>query len=349
MHETVSKYWDINKILPFNRCFNLINGKRSIGKSYTTQLFMLKRAINKGQEFVYIVRTQDEKKKGILGSAFEKVIANEFPKTTIESTTETMFLVIEDEDGNKEKTILGYCIALTECVKIKKRSFPNVKFLMFDEYMLEEKQNISYVNGWNEPDLLLSIYHTIDREQDKVICFLLGNNTSFYNPYHLHPAFKVPHVNKGEIWTSENVLFQWAVGSAELEEEKSQSKFLKMIDTTKYGQYASKGDYIDDNLEFIKKRDDNARHYFNIIYNNTTFGIWLSQQNGEIYVSYKYDPSCKLNYAFDVQDHKENTLLTKDKRNTLLQWLASNFKRGNVKFESMEIKKRTENAIMMIL
>ena len=68
----MGKYWDINKILCFNRCFNLINGERSIGKSYTTQKFFIKRAIEKGQEFVYIVRTQDEKKKGILHPPLKK-------------------------------------------------------------------------------------------------------------------------------------------------------------------------------------------------------------------------------------------------------------------------------------
>lgn len=346
----MSKYWDINKILPYNRCFNLINGERSIGKSYTTQKFLLKRALERGQEFVYIVRTQvNEKQKGILGSAFEKVIQNEFDGLDIKSNTEEMWLEFENENGVKEEKTLGYCFALTECVKIKKRSFPNVKYLMFDEYMLEENQAISYVNGWNEPDLLLSMYHTIDRENDKVVCFLLGNNTSFYNPYHLHRAFNIPPVKKGEMWYNENILFQWATSSEELKEEKAKSKFLRMIEPTKYGQYAVKGDYIDDNTEFIGKRDASALHYFSFDYNEETFGVWLSRQLGVIYISDKYDPSCKIHFAFSLKDHKENTLLTKDKKNTLLQWLAKNFKMGNVKFESMEIKKKSEQAIMTLL
>ena len=345
----LSKYWDINKILPYNRCFNLINGERSIGKSYTTQKFIVKRAIERGQEFVYIVRTQDEKKKGIFESAFQKVLQNEFGNYNFKFNSEEMFHEYDNEAGEKEIVRLGYCFALTECVKIKKRSFPNVKYLMFDEYMLEANQSISYVNGWNEPDLFLSMYHTIDRENDKVVCFLLGNNTSFYNPYHMHKAFNIPQIKKGELWYNENVLFQWATCTEELKEDKAASKFLRMIEPTKYGQYAAKGDYIDDNTEFIGKKDSSATHYFTFDYNENTFGVWLSRNEGVIYISEKYDPSCKIHFAFSLKDHKENTLLTKDKHNTLLQWLARNFKLGNVKFETMEIKRKTEGAILTLL
>ena len=274
---------------------------------------------------------------------------NEFEKFTIKANTETIWLEVENESGDIEKQTLGYCFALTECVKIKKRSFPNVKWLLFDEYMLEDKQSISYVNGWNEPDLFLSIYHTIDREQDRVVCFLLGNNTSFYNPYHMHKAFNIPHVEKGEIWYNENVLFQWATSTEELRNDKANSKFLRMISPTTYGQYAVKGDYIDDNTEFIEKRPAGCNHYFMFVYQGFTFGVWVSRETGRLYISDKYDPSCRLSYALTVDDHSENTMLTKDKRNTVLQWFAKNFKLGNVKFESMEIKKKSEGAILLLM
>ena len=51
------KYWDIGEILAYQRNFNFINGERSIGKSYTTLKFMIKKAIQTGCEFVYIVST----------------------------------------------------------------------------------------------------------------------------------------------------------------------------------------------------------------------------------------------------------------------------------------------------
>lgn len=344
------KYWNINQILPYQRCFNLINGERSIGKTYTTLKFVVNRALHRGQEFVYIVRTQDEKKRGVMEKALNKVLQHEFKNEKFAFTQEEAYRLIEDEDGNvEEKTVIGYCIALSEAIKIKKQSFPNVKYLVFDEYMLEEKQSSSYVNGWKEPDLFLNIYHTIDREEDRVICFLLGNNTSFYNPYHMHKAFDIPPVKKGGLWYSENVLFQWAVGSDELKEDKNKCKFLKMIAKTEYGTYAKEGDYVNDSYDFVETMTCDVRHMFNIEYQCVTYGIWVDNGIGRVYVSLKYDPSCKLTYALTIDDHTENTLLTRNKNNTTLQWLAKNFKLGNVRFESMVVKVRTENAIKLLL
>lgn len=346
----MSKYWDINRILPYQRCFNFINAERSIGKTYTTEKFVLDKCLKNSIEFVYLVRTQDEKKKGILQSAFEKVTLKEFPKTEYEYNNEEMTLVIRDEEGEvQEKVTLGYCLALSEAVKIKKRSFPKVKYLIFDEYMLENKQGGQYVNGWKEPDLFLSIYHTIDREEDRVICFLLGNNTAFYNPYHLHPAFNIPNIEKGQIWTSENVLFQWAISSNELREEKTKCKFLKMLNNTTYGRYAKDGDYIDDNYNFIEKMSSTSKYAMTLEYDGLDFGVYNDMKNGVIYISDKIDPSCKLVYALTLEDHKENTLLTRAGNVSQLKWLSNNFKLGNVRFISMEVKIKCEKAIALLL
>ena len=340
----MGKYWDIGKILSYQRNFNFINGERSIGKTYTTEKFFIDKAIKTGKEFVYITRTQDEKRNGIFKEAFSKVISREFPDKEIIFTNEECILKIDEY-----KRCLGYCIALSEALKIKKRSFPNVYYLMFDEYMLENKGLTRYVNGWKEPELFLSLYHTIDREEDRVICFLLGNNTTFYNPYHMHPAFQIPHIKKGQIWAGENVLFQWAEGTEELREEKANCKFLKMLNDTTYGKYAVKGDYIEDSDEFIEKRSAEARVSFNIEYMGNTYGIWNDMKHGRIYIDTKTDPDCTLNYALTLEDHSENTMLTSTKSISCLNWLSQNFKLGNVRFVSMEVKKMCEGAINLIL
>ena len=337
------QYWDINKILPYQRNFNFINGERSIGKTYTTLKFVIKRCIDRKEEFVYIVRTQDEKEKGVLEKAVEKVINNEFKENEFYHTVDEMYVKEKDY-----KRLIGRCIALSEALKIKKRSFPLVKYLIFDEYMLESKSLTRYVSGWKEPELFLSIYHTIDREEDRVVCFLLGNTTTFYNPYHLHPAFHIPQIKKGEIWTSENVLFQWAESSATLANKKEKCKFLRMIQGSDYGTYANDGEYIEDGVEFIEERSQTARHIFNIQYMGKIYGIWNDMENGKIYVDNKY-AKCHLNYALTLNDHNENTLLTKSKNNTLLNWLSKNFKIGNVRFTSMEVKKLAEPAILLLL
>lgn len=330
------KYWDINKILPYQRNFNFINGPRSIGKTYTTQKYILKKCMEEGKQFVYIVRTKAELEGAAMERAFEKVTENEFQEIEFKYTTEEMSFV----DENGAVVLIGFCLALSQYAKIKIRSFPRVYFWLMDEYMLESNSTARYVNGWNEPDVTLSVYHTIDREEDRVKCFFLGNNTSFYNPYHLHPAFHIPEVRPGEIWTSENVLFQWAVPSDELTEEKKNCKFLRMIDSTNYERYSVAGEYIEDNENFVRERPAMAKFVFAIEFNNNMYGVWLDSKKGYVYIDKKWDRSTKLIYTINMKDHNENTVLSKNA--PLVKWLIKQFKMGTVRFSSVAIKKQAE-------
>ena len=47
--------------------------------------------------------------------------------------------------------------------------------------------------------------------------------------------------------------------------------------------------------------------------------------------------------------HKENTMFTRSKSDTLLMWLGKMFKLGNVRYTSMRVKVKAEQAIKLIL
>lgn len=344
-------WWTPSQILPYQRNFNFVNAERSVGKTYNTQIFLLKKAIKENRKFISLFRTKKEiEMLGRFAKLFDKVVTKEFKDSNI---TFDKYYCYLNSNESKQKRVLGRAIALSDAVDIKQESFPDYYYMYMEEYMLEQKGKghgtKQYVNGWKEPDLFLNIYHTVDREEDKVICFLLGNNTAFYNPYHMHPAFNIPFVNKGEIWTSENVLFQWAIADNELKEKKSKSKFLRMIENTNYGKYAVHGDYVDDNYEFIKRMDTACQYTMTLYYNGLSFGVFTDRLNGLIYISNKVDASCRLVYALTVDDHKENTMLTRASHSNMLKWLGYNFKLGNVRFVSMEVKMLIEGGLRLIL
>lgn len=351
------KYWNIKNLLPYQRNFNFVNSERNLGKTYTTEMFCIERAIYKGEEFVYIVRTQQEKQRGIMFDAFKKVLVNEFSNLEFEEEKGTLYLIsndeFEDEKGEivteKSKKPLGHCIALSEATKIKKINRPFVKWLIFDEYIVDEKGSGSYVNGWKEPDLLLNIYHTLDRERDYICCFMLANSISFYNPYHLHPAFRIPKIGKGEIWKSENVLYQWATASQEMKQEKSNCKFLKMIESTEYGKYAVKGEFVNDSVSFVEPRPPFAHFAFSVDYLGKRFGVWIDNNTRIYYIDFKYDPSSLYNFALTQGDHNELTIFAKRKSNPVLNGLVEQYKLGLVRFVNMEIKGFAEEAIRLLL
>lgn len=342
--ENKTKYLDITSTLPYQRNFIFINGPRSIGKTYTTLKWVIKQCMEHDYEFVYLVRTQDEKKAHALEMAVEKVCINEYPAIPFIFDIDTMQMVIEDDD----KYTIGRCIALREAQKLKKRSYPKVKYIIFDEYMLEKKDESAYVGGWSEPDKLLSLYHTIDREEDRVIVFMLGNNTSFYNPYHLHPAFNIPTIPEGHIWMSENVLFLRAVASEELKKSRQSNKFLKMVEGSTYGDYAVNGEYIYDNVNLVESLPATTRYIITMIYKGDEMGVYVQSQSELIFISQKVDPSCKRKIALSPEDVADGIKLG-DSKNGFVKFIKDRYKLGLLRYDSQETKSKYQLAIASIL
>lgn len=333
----MGKYWDIGQILPYQRHWNFINGPREIGKTYTTQKWLLKQAFEKHKEFIYICRTQEEKKNGVLGRAFAKVCEREYDN--IEFKSDHFKLT-----GNG--VVLGYCVAISEYIKIKKYSFPKVYYMMFDEYMLEKDDG--YWKGWREPELLLNIYQTVDRGRDEVIVFMLGNNTSFYNPYHMNPAFNIPLIEPGKIWKSKNVLFQYAIPSEQMKKEISKKSFTKLIENTDYGRYATDGKYIEDRMDFLSHLGPRSKYMFTVFSDGFSFGVYSDSSKGEVIVSDKVDDSCKIKFALTLEDHRENTLIVPHSQ-VHLKWFSDLYKRGAVKFDSMRVKSQSQGMIRKVV
>ena len=336
-------YWNINEIMSYQRNFNFINGARSIGKTYTTLKYCYRRAIERGEEFVYLVRTKQLLKSGALEEASKKVLQKEFPEVEIKFKFDRAILI-----NGSDNPVLAYCLAISDYVDIKKRSFPNVKYIVFDEYMLEDCSTSKYIKGWKEPDIFLNIYQTIDRDEDRVICFMLGNNTTFYNPYHMHPAFNIPYVQPGKIWKNANVLFQWAVPSAELKQHKAETRFSRMVNGSDYGEYANAGQYTADMTTFILERSENAKHYFILRSAGKNYGVWADIQNSLMWIDDKFDPSCKFVYALTTDDHRENTMICTGGY-SYIKWLAKSYKAGNLRFTTAKIKAEIEKNLRNIL
>lgn len=335
-------YWNIKEILPYQRNFNFINSIRSQGKSYTSAGFVLDRFLDKDEQFIFIVRTVDEKKNGALKQWFEKVTLEQFPNLPLTFNSDTLFYTPEKDKNTW--SVVGHCRALSEAVKVKKQSFPRVRWMLFDEYMLEPKHYDLYVKGWREPDLFLNMYHTIDREKDYVTCFLFGNNTAFYNPYHLHPAFQIPPCEPGEIWYSENVLFQRYEPSAGMLEKQKKNKFLKMVEGTEYGNYAKDGKYVGDNENFIQSRSNKANFIFAFRFDSDTFGVWFDYNINCTFVSSKYNAGNSMCLSLDNISNERDLRVTK--KHSLIKWLVKKYVSGNVYYENMEIKLKAEKIII---
>lgn len=330
MNESI--YFDPYRYLPYQRNFIFINSERSIGKTYSTQKMLIEQFMKNKYKFVYVTRGQDQSEHGVMEKAFSKMLAQEFPRLDVSYNKNMMSI---------NGIVAGYSVALTAVTKLKNTNFDGIKYMMFDEYIIDYRDIKDYIGGLKEPEILLNIYHTIDREADNVICFFLANTISYYNPYHLYKAFGLPTKKPGKntIWKNEFVIYHHTEATAELKKIKSKSKFLRMIENTDYYSYANSGEFFQDNENFVRKRMVNDRNIFNITLNGQTFGIWY--KDGIATISFSFDPQLKTNITINYDDHSVDDIYVK-KSDSRIRTLLYLYAHGQLFFETLKVKKYVE-------
>lgn len=317
-------WYDINKTLSYNCLFNFVIGNRGCGKTYGAKKRVIKNFIDKGEQFVYLRRYQDE-----LGETAESyfndiILNNEFPNAKIEYKSGCYF--VNDE-------LAGYSMALTKAKDYKSIAYPLVSMIIFDEFLIEDNGYARYLK--NEVKQFLNFYMSIDRYRG-VIVFFLANSVSIINPYTLYFNLSLPYnsnfVRKGDL------LLQ-LVNDEEFIKERKQTRFGKLIEGTEFSEYAIENKFQDNNKTFIMRKTEKASYYFTFIYNDVKYGVWIDYKEGKMFVSENVDPSCKIVYAITTSDHTPNTLLLNNlNKSPFFKMFIDNYKMGNVYFESIKIK-----------
>ena len=125
----MSIYYDYNKIMSYNAFINFLHGERGVGKTYGISKFVVKQFIKNGDEFAYIRRFKTELKEAV-PNFFNPLINNK------EFTNQL------SNKGNKfycDGKTCGYAMTLSTAQNLKSSNFDKVKYIIFDEYLIEER------------------------------------------------------------------------------------------------------------------------------------------------------------------------------------------------------------------
>lgn len=293
-------------LFTYEQHFFFLNGPRTTGKTYTLQKAMIKKAIKRDEEIGYVTRSKDEWLNGAVWDAFQKVFTKEFPDVIFEEIKNNVYYRLNEKDAPK-RLIVGLPLSMAYKWK-KKANFPKLRYILFDEYMIEVKDGIlqeNYFQGWNEPEVLINFYNTIDRAEGKVKVFFAGNNTQYYNPYHTYPTFKdlfrkIPE--KGQIVKRGDAVFWRVKPSDALVEYLKNTTFVKSLEGTRYYKYAVEGDYQDD-VANIEKMPQGAKTLFGLKYEQTIVFVHQGYKDNEerLWLSSRGDPNTMI-YAVRGND-----------------------------------------------
>lgn len=327
MNKNKSIYYNINETLSHNCMFNFVISNRAAGKTYGWLKRSVKQFIKYGHQFIYLRRFESELKQDEIDNFFQPLIKNgEFKNYELSVKGKTLYC---------NKKICGYIMSLTKASGKRGISFPNVTNLLFDEFMIYDYPVHHYLK--NEVNTFMDFYNTIDRFEDRVKVFFFANAETTNNIYLKKFGLKLQKGQK--LCKKKNLVLLQLFTNEEMKEKQRVSKFGQLAKITGYDKMAIDNEFIKENYDFVEKKSCYAKFQFSFLFYGEMFGVWVSYNEGKMWVSHDYDKFHNVCYALTTEDMKPNTLvMTKLKRSQNFMMLIENFQLGNVYFESLSIK-----------
>jgi hypothetical protein len=307
-----------NKQLTYNRIFNFVVGIRGGGKTFNSLKHCIEKFLKDGSEFIYLRRRVvdlDDSCNGSKGSGdlFSDIRAKGyFPEHDLK--------VVADKSGGYNfycgDKVMGYGKALSTANSRRSTSKPNVKRILFDEFLIDDTvgTNQKYLNNGHEMFAFNNFYETIARGRDIPVMFI-GNAFSMVNPYFLELGIRISNIEnnkiyKGKSWT---VLF-WKDEEFLAEREKTQ--FYQATKDSKFNEHAFGNTFYLDRKDFIKKRPVDTEHQFSLVYLDKAYGVWVDWEKGAYYVSSKgANTSREKTISMSLSDNKPNNVSIRRYRN----------------------------------
>ena len=340
---TESVFYDGEKMLSYGKHVNLIMGHRGTGKTCYFVTRAVKKFLKTGSQTVWVRRYETHFDKDKQDKFFE---VSTIPNTSQKWYPEDTALEMKGHTGYCNGKPFLHCVALSCSSKYKSVPFELCPDVVFDEFIIDKSQEryLSHeFDVWN--DFMLTVMRL---RFESTRFFLVANAVSRANPYFVNYKI-IDRGNEFSFDKSKEVLLQNFV-SKSIQQKFHDSWYGKLMQGTKYYDYAVGGEFLRDNPEFIMHRPPRAQYRFAILYMGRMFGVWLDGQDGRLYISKDYDPQFPVAYALTRDDHSINTYLVKNRTSFAhIRILTQMYQSGDVFFESPEIKAVAEEAILYLI
>lgn len=325
-------WYDKQQLLSHNKILNMVLSNRGGGKTFHYTKWAIDDFLKNKQQCIWVRRYAtelrgDSKNPGILDNdAYFSAVIKEglYPNVKLEIKGNTGYI-------NDEPAIIF--VALSTSRGLKSMNFPFVNKIIFDEFIID-KGRVTYLK--NEVEVFLDLYETVARTRDNVRAVLLANSISIVNPYFLFWNLK-PNVNKR--FTVQGQICVEMFTDAEFVALKKASRFGKLVEGTRYGDYAIENKWLLDNETFIEDKSPHSEFMLGMKYNGIMYGFWVDYKQGLIYVNKQYDPSSYSLYCLTKDDHEANLLLIKSlSESKRVQRIVFAFRNGLLRFSDMQVK-----------
>lgn len=321
-------YYNFDKLFSYNFLIAFVIGERGCGKTFNSKVAVLKKFLKTGEQFIYIRRYKTELDTALSTFWNDIQYNGYFADHTLKVKKNKM--LTEFVCDNK---VCGYAVPLSTANILKSTAFPNVKTIIYDEFLLDNGGTYRYLK--NEVTMMLDVIETVGRLRDIQVIFL-GNALSVTNPYFAYWNLELPYNSEFRTFKDGAIVVNY-IKNLKYREAKKKSRFGKLIDGTDYGRYAIDNQMLRDNNNFIEKKPSDSVFWAVLVINGQSIGLWESK-TGYLYLSPKYDPNTMHKFACDFNDHSEHTVFLNFRDNYYLKLCVEAYKQGLLKFENVKIK-----------
>lgn len=337
--------YDISGVVGSGCAVNVVTGARSFGKTYGWKKFCIKKFIKTGQTWGYL-RTFDQEIKDIIADGseafFSDIMRNdEFPgyKFRLMGRIMQCGKVLGENDKGEEEVdwrVMGQMLALTKAQSYKGKTVANMRWVVFDEFIRETRVP-PYPK--NCVGMLMSLWETLDRRENRVRIVMLANAADVVNPYFVAWGI-VPPEPGGHIRVpvGRSYVYVENCWSKEFERYADESEIGKFTAGTSYAAYAQQNQFVNQSGMFVVKKPKRCKPQMNVKWGNEVFSLWLSLDDlGYMYVE---DKACQADTICLTKADASPDIYVIQRNDPYLKGLVDRGRKGLIGYESDRVRER---------
>lgn len=351
-----SNYYNWNNTLGYNADVTCVITMRGVGKTYGLRKQFIMDWKKDGSRFVEVTRFKDEI-DDIFSNYFEKLQKNK--EKCVEGLLfrydkKHVYVAEKPEEGKKPNwEIIGYFAALSQMQRTKKKTYVNVKRIVFDEAILDYTDRYHKYMP-NEYALLANVVDSCTRENADNSdakytpkLYLLANACDLVNP--IFARYGIDEAPKfGKQWYDGKTFLLDYVDPGKSAKNKLDNTLAgRMIRGTKEADAIAKNIFKNANNDFIAQKTPEATFNFGVVYRGHKFGVWLDYDEGYYYVTSKIPKNTKEPiYALTRDDNKANLIAAK-RSEYVLKTFVELYYIGVIKYESIALRNNFLDALSL--
>lgn len=313
---TESRYYNWERTLSYNADVTMVITRRDRGKTTGIRIAALEDSIRRGYRFVEIVRNSGELPE-VMAGYFEKLaMLDQFRAYEFKTEAARGYwrIMADEGDASSDWVQCCYFVALTDAQNAKKRTYVNVRKIIFDEALIEPSPYHRYLP--REWQVLANLVDTVTRETGsgdgvRPHLYMCANAVDLINPF--FSAWGVDSVPRyGYTWCMGHRILIHYEDPSEAPSDRAETTLAgRMIAGTDEGRTALENEFITAATDDIAQKPPRASFWIGLVYMGVEFGIWVDWVDGYYYITRKIPRNARQVYALTRRDNSANRLVAR--------------------------------------